>query len=186
MAGKGGKKKDAKEAPKSGSGGLIVLVHTACATLTVLSGVVLAAGAFSLGPAGMVDMIHSLAFVPIGLVIVCGLATVFLASSVRAFEARQFEAKLDELEQRMGARVAEAIEKVDTHVGDDYQAVREHNRQLQEKLEQFQKAERDKMAEEMEKLRALNGELEEQIKRWAIGSVDQMVSETGSEGIKIA
>lgn len=185
MAGKG-KKKDGKEAPKSGSGGLIVVIHTACATLTVLSGAILAAGALNLGPAGLVDMIHALAFVPIGLIVVCGLATVFLASSVRAFEARQFDAKLEELEQRMGTRVAEAIDKVDTHVGDDYQAVREHNKVLQEKLEAFQKAERDKMTEEMEKLRALNGELEQQIKRWAIGSVDQMVSETGSEGIKVA
>lgn len=186
MAGKGGKKKDAKDAPKSGSGGLVVLVHTACASLTLLSGVVLAVGAFNLGPAGLVDIIHSLAFVPIGLFLLCGLATVFLASSVRAVEARQIEAKLEEIEQRVSARVAEAVEKVDTHVGEDYQAVREQNKVLQEKLEEFRKAERDKLTEEMEKLRSLNGELEEQIKRWAIGSVDQMVSETGSEGIKVA
>lgn len=186
MAGKGGSKKDAKEAPKSKSGALVTSIHAACAVLTILAALVLAVGAFNLGPTGMVDFIHSLAFVPIALGGLCGLATVFLAPSVRAVHTRQLEAKLEELEQRLSGRVGEAMAKVDTHIGEDYQAVREHNRQLQEKLEQFQKAERDKMAEEMEKLRTLNGELEEQIKRWAIGSVDQMVSETGSEGIKVA
>ena len=64
--------------------------------------------------------------------------------------------------------------------------MREHNKALQERLELFQEAEKNKMAEEMEKLRSLNGELEDQIKKWAIGSVDQMVSETGAESIKVA
>lgn len=186
MAGKAAKKKDAADAPKSNSGGLVILVQTACSALAIFCAAVLAVGAFNLGPAAVVDLIHALAFVPLGLLVVTGLATVFLASSVRAVQAQQTEQKLEELEQRLGARVAEAIAKVDSHIGDDYQAVREHNKQLQEKLEQFQNAERDKLAQEMEKLRTLNGELEEQIKRWAIGSVDQMVSETGAEGIKVA
>ena len=186
MAGKGGKKKDAAEAPKSGSGGLVILIQTACAALAVLGAVILAVGAFGLGPAAMVDLIGSLALVPTGLMAACGLAAVLLAAPVRDAHARKAMARLEELDQRLGARVGEVLSKVDTHIGDDYQAVREHNRQLQEQLEQFRQSERDKLAQEMEKLRALNGELEEQIKRWAIGSVDQMVSETGSEGVKVA
>lgn len=186
MAGKGGKKKDASQAPRSDSGGLVILIQAICAALAVLGASILAVGAFGLGPAAVTALIHSLAPVPIGLVAVCGLAAVFLASPVRDAHARKALAGLEELEQRLGAQVGEALAKVDAHIGDDYQLVREHNRQLQDKIEQFRQSERDKLTQEMEKLRALNGELEAQIKRWAIGSVDQMVSETGSEGVKVA
>lgn len=187
MAGKGGKKKDASDAPKkAGSGKLLALVQMVCAVLAVLSAAVLALGAFNVGPAAMADMLHALAIVPIALLVICGFAVIFTASGVRAGELRGLEEKLAEMEARLDGRVAEAVAKVDTHIGDDYQAVRENNMLLQEKLEQFQQAEKNKMVEEMEKLRVLNGELEEQIKKWAIGSVDQLVSEPGTEGIKVA
>jgi hypothetical protein len=187
MAGKGGKKKDASDAPKkAGSGKLLALVQMVCAVLAVLSAAVLALGAFNVGSAALADTLHAIALVPIALLVICGFAVIFTASGVRAGELRRLEEQLAEMEARLDGRVAEAVAKVDTHIGDDYQAVRENNKLLQEKLEQFQQAEKNKMVEEMDKLRALNGELEEQIKKWAIGSVDQLVSEPGTEGIKVA
>ncbi|MBO6639439.1 MAG: hypothetical protein JJ920_11050 [Roseitalea sp.] len=187
MAGKGGKKKDATDAPKKdGSGKLLALVQMACAVLALLSAATLAVGAFNIGPAALADALHALALVPIALLVLCGFAVIFTASGVRAGELRRLEDKLAEMEARLDGRVAEAVAKVDSHIGDDYQAVCENNKLLQEKLDQFQQAEKNKLVEEMEKLRNLNGELEEQIKKWAIGSVDQLVSEPGTEGIKVA
>lgn len=186
MAGKGGKKKDENSTPKANTGALVAMLQTVCAVAAVLCATVLVFAALNIGPTGMLDALHATAIVPAALFALFALGAIFPASAIRAAQMRTVDAKLEALEAKLDGRVAEAIAKVDTHVGDDYQAVREHNRALQERLELFQEAEKNKMAEEMEKLRSLNGELEEQIKKWAIGSVDQMVSETGAESIKVA
>ena len=183
MAGKGGKKKDEKGPPKASTGKLPALLQTVFAVVAVLCATILALTALNVGPTGLLDAIHSLAIVPVALFAICALGAIFPAAAIRAAQMRAVDEKLEALEARLEGRVVEAITKVDTHVGDDYQAVREHNKQLQEKLEEFHAAEKDKMVEEMEKLRSLNGELEEQIKKWAIGSVDQIVSDTGTEGV---
>lgn len=183
MAGKGGKKKEAGGPPKASTGKLPALLQTVFAVIAVLCATVMAFAALNIGPTAVLDAIHGLAIVPVALFALCALGAIFPASAVRAAQMRAVDEKLEALEARLDGRVAEAIDKVDTHVGDDYQAVREHNKELQQKLEQFHDAEKNKMVEEMEKLRSLNGELEQQIKKWAIGSVDQIVSDTGSDGI---
>ena len=187
MASKASKKKDKDGgAPKAASPKLFVLIQNACVMVAAICALLLFVGSFNVGPAALADIVHSFSIIPASLFALCLVGSVVTNGAIRSAERASLTAMIAEIEQKVEARVMEASAKVDTHIGDDYQALRTQNQQLREELDKLHEAEQARMAAEVEQLRSVNNELEEQIKRWAIGSVDQAIMDAEDEGIKVA
>lgn len=183
---RGGKKKDGGSVPKSEPGTLLVLIQFICAIVAFASLVVLLVGLLDIGAYGMAEMLRGYALIPLGLFVFGGLGAIMPAMTVRSAEAQAVTARMGELEARLNERIEALQTRVDTRIGDDNQTLREENKALQASLDEYRQAERAKIADEVEKLRAVNCELEDQIRRWAIGSVDQAISDTGDESVRVA
>lgn len=187
MASKAGKKKEKDGGErKAASPKLFVLIQNACVIVAALLSLLLFMGGFNVGPAGLADMVHAASIILAALFAICLVGSVMTNGAIRKAETATLAASMAEIEQRVDARVAEAMAKVDTHIGDDYQALRTQNQELREELDRLLNAEKARVSEEVEKLRNVNLALEEQIKRWAIGSVDQAIMDTADETIKVA
>ncbi len=191
MAAKGAKKKEPANAPKpggkSGPGPMVAALQLFCAIVAIITLVIMLIGLFDVGGYGLGSQLRSFALVPIGLFALTLLGAIVPAFMPRSTDQEAIDQRIEDLEARLTAQVGEMRSKVDAQIGSDYQALRDHNKELQDQLDAIEAAKTADIREEVEQLRAINRDLEAQIKQWAIGSVsDAITTDSGPESINVA
>ena len=76
--------------------------------------------------------------------------------------------------------------KLDSMSGQDVESLMARNQELQEQLDAYQQAEREKMDVEVDALRKRNEELEAQIKQWALDTITKSISGETPKAAKAA
>lgn len=190
---KGAKNKDAGGTPKAGSksgpGPMLVALQMFCAVVAVVTLLVMLVALFDVGSYGLGTQLRGFALVPIAIFTLTAIGALVPAFMPRSTDDEAIEARIQEFEARMVAQMGETRTKVETHIGSDYQDLKAENETLREQLNAIDEAQQASIKDEVERLRAVNSELEAQIKQWAIGSVSQAVTDLpdqGPESINVA
>ena len=184
------KKSDTKdEAPNKGVGGMLGMVSKVLGSLAIISAALLFAAIYDVGHFGLRETVFPLAAVPLGVYVICAIATVFLSGGKGApvdVDTAALTAKIDDLQSKASSRFAVMQNTIDSVMGKDYEALVEENKSLKEQLEAIHQDERGKIDDQVEQLRAKNLELEEQIRKWAIDSVGAAVAGSKAAASKAA
>ena len=176
------KKADAteKNSAKKG-GGLMALISKIMGALAILCVAILLAGLYDVGGAGMKKSIAPLAIVLVGVYVLFSLVSLFLGGGSSAdVDTEALMAKIEDVQKKNTSRLIGFQNKIDVLMGQDYETLLAENKELQSQLDAIKDAEREKVDNQMEELRQRNEELEEQMKKWAMETVDSAISR--SEG----
>ncbi len=180
---------DKAEKTKKASGGIMGLLPKVLGTLAVISACVLFAGLYDVGHFGLQSLVEGIAVVPVAIFVLCAIPAMLLgrkAEGSALAEGEPVSAQFDELRSTTNSRLMNFQSALDAMTGQDRESLIEENKWLKEQLEEFQNAERQKVVDEVEKLRSQNAMLEEKIKEWAIQSVDAAVADDNPGNLNAA
>lgn len=190
MAGKKPAKseKDRKPAGKgdgAGGGGIMALIPKIMGAVSVTAGAVLLAGLYDVGHLGLVHVLEGFAVFLVPLYLAGALAAIFMGGKTVAPGAGGEGAEgglaeqLQELQAKVNARLSSFQSTLDVVTGQDYEKILAENKELRAQLDAIRAAEKEQIDQQVEMLRAKNAELEEQIRKWAIQSVENAINGEG-------
>ncbi|MFP1632970.1 hypothetical protein ACLB6G_14655 [Zhengella sp. ZM62] len=166
-------------------GGIMTLAPKIMGALSVLSGAALLAGLYDVGHLGLVHMLEGVAIVLVPLYLVGALAAIFMGGKAAAAMAGGegtdgvMAEQLHELQSKVNARLTSFQSTLDAMTGQDYEKILAENKELRAQLDAIRAAEKEQIDQQVEMLRAKNAELEEQIRKWAIQSVENAINGDG-------
>ncbi|PHP66279.1 hypothetical protein CSC94_15235 [Zhengella mangrovi] len=173
--------KDKKSKAGGGGGGIMALLPKLLGALSVVSGGVLLAGLYDVGHMGLVHMVEGFAIALVPLYLVGSLAAIFMGGKAPAAVAGGEEGgamaeQFQDLQSKMNARLSSFQTTLDMMTGQDYEKLVAENKDLKAALDAIHAAEKEQIDQQVERLRAKNAELEEQIRKWAIQSVNKAIT----------
>ena len=171
--------KSEKSKSQSGKGGIMGLVSKVLAVAAITLGAIFFAAMFDVGHAGLIHTLAGSAIVLVPLFAISALAALFAAPKAGSDVdelAAQVQA-LSETKTKMTSQILALQNQLDSMNGQDIEALRAKNKELQDELDAIHEAEREKMGVEVDSLRKRNEELEAQIKKWALDTVAKNVGD---------
>ena len=171
------------------TGGIMALLPMLLGTLAVISAGLLFAGLYDVGHFGLGSLVKDFAVVPVAVFVLCAIpAFKQLRKSGGAGQVadESVSVQFDELRTTTNSRLMNFQSALDAMTGQDRESLLEENKWLKEQLDEFQNAERQKVVDEVEKLRSQNAVLEEKIKEWAIQTVDSSIAEDKPRNLNAA
>lgn len=181
------KKAEKNQNTKKKGGGIGAMLPKVFGILSVLSAATLFAAALDIGHLGLADSMGVLTAIPLGLYALLGLAGLFMApkggaiTAAEGSEASGLSEEFANFKSKSVSRFAAMESRLDMISGQDQETLIAENAELKAQLDAIHQTERDKVDEEIEKLRLKNVELEEQIKQWARNAVSNAVGGDAEE-----
>ncbi len=166
--------------------GIMRLMRISAFASSILAGVVLFAAIFDLGFADLRFELREFALVALAVMLAGVVAVAYSGSRIAAGEIARIREELElakgeiaaqnaALEEKIGARVAAADQKVEKFLGAEYERLKAENQEYRKEIEQQRTVEFSRTSAEIEQLRQRNEMLQEKISKWAIDSVDSVV-----------
>lgn len=166
--------------------GTMRMVRLAGLVLSILAGVVLFSALFDLGFIDLRFELRDFALVALAVMLAGVVAIAYSGPRITAgaiaaireeLEAARGEiaAQNAAMEEKVGAQVAAADQKVEKFLGAEYERLKAENEAFRKEIEQQRSVEMSRTSAEIEQLRQRNEMLQEKISKWAIDSVDSVV-----------
>lgn len=166
--------------------GIMRLVRLSGLVLSILAGVVLLAALFDLGFIDLRFELRNFALVALAAMLAGIVAVAYSGSRIAAGMIAGIRAELEAargeiaaqnaaMEEKIGAQVATAEQKVEKFLGAEYERLKAENEAFRKEIEQQRSNEFSRTSAEIEQLRQRNEMLQEKISKWAIDSVESVV-----------
>ena len=170
--------KSEKSKAQNGKGGLMGLLAKMLGVVAISLGTLFFAAMFDIGQAGLIHTLAGPAAILVPVFAVLAIAALFLTPKSGAdLEEQEAQiAALTEFQSKIKSQILTLQNQMDSMSGQDVEALRARNKELQEELDAIHQAEREKMDVEVDALRQRNEELEAQIKQWALDTVSKNIS----------
>jgi len=173
---------------QSKKGGMMGMVSKALGVAAITLGALFFAAMFDVGHAGLLHTLAGSSIVLVPLFALFSIAAMFLSpkSGADLDELSAQVAALAEFKSKVTSQVLAMQSKLDSMSGQDVESLMARNQELQEQLDAYQQAEREKMDVEVDALRKRNEELEAQIKQWALDTITKSISGEAPKAAKAA
>ena len=182
--------KTSKAKTASPSGGMMGMVSKALAVLATIIATLFFAAMFDVGHMGLLGKLAGMSIVMVPLFAVFSVAALFLTPKSGADAAAIAHtaqiADLLEFQSKATSQIVTLQGQIDSLSGQDNDALRARNKELQAQLDAINQAEREKVDGQIEALRQRNEELEAQIKAWALEAVGKTVRGEQPQPMKAA
>lgn len=173
---------------QSKKGDMMGMVSKALGVAAITLGALFFAAMFDVGHAGLLHTLAGSSIVLVPLFALFSIAAMFLSpkSGADLDELSAQVAALTEFKSKVTSQVLTMQSKLDSMSGQDVESLMARNQELQEQLDAYQQAEREKMDVEVDALRKRNEELEAQIKQWALDTITKSISGEAPKAAKAA
>jgi len=170
--------KSDKSKAQSNKGGMMGMVSKVFGVGAITLGALFFAAMFDVGQAGLIHTLAGSAIVLVPLFALFSIGALFMTpkSGADLEEMAAQVAALTESKSKMTSQILALQNQMDAMSGQDIEALKAKNQELQEELDAIHQAEREKIDGEFDTLRQRNEELEAQIKQWALDTVSKSVS----------
>jgi len=154
------------------------LVSKILGVAAITLGALFFAAMFDVGHAGLIHTLAGSAIVLVPLFALSAIAAMFMSpkSGADLDEMAAQIAALTESKSKITSQVLTLQNQMDSMNGQDIETLKALNKELQDQLDTIHQAEREKMDGEVDTLRQRNEELEAQIKKWALETISKSVA----------
>jgi hypothetical protein len=152
--------KSDKSKAQNGKGGLMGLVAKLLGVVAISLGTLFFAAMFDIGHAGLIHTLAGPAAILVPLFAVLSIGAMFLTpkSTADLDEQEAQIAALSEFQSKMKSQILTLQNQMDSMSGQDVEALRARNKELQEELDAIHQAEREKMDVEVDALRPVSSD----------------------------
>ncbi|MBC7283086.1 hypothetical protein, partial [Hoeflea sp.] len=182
--------KSNKAKPAGASGGMMGAVSKALAVTATIIGALFFAAMFDVGHMGLLGTLAGMSTVLVPLFAVLAIAALVLSPKSGADAAALAHtgqiADLLEFQSKATSQIIALQNQVDSLSGQNIEALKARNKELQAELDAIHQAEREQVDGQIEALRKRNEELEAQIKAWALEAVGKSVKGEQPQPMKAA
>tara|TARA_R110002012_G_scaffold258598_5_gene439334 strand:- start:77446 stop:78000 length:555 start_codon:yes stop_codon:yes gene_type:complete len=170
--------KSDKSKAQSNKGGIMGMLSKVFGVGAITLGALFFAAMFDVGNAGLIHTLAGSAIVLVPLFALFAIAAMFMSpkSGADLEEMAAQVTALTESKSKMTSQILTLQNQMDAMSGQDVEALKAKNQELQEQLDAIHQAEREKIDGEFDTLRQRNEELEAQIKQWALETVSKSVA----------
>jgi len=180
--------KSDKTNTQSNKGDTMGLISKVLGVAAITLGALFFAAMFDVGHMGLIHTLAGSAIVLVPLFALMSIAAMFMSpkSGADLDELSAQVAALNEFKSKITSQILTLQNNLDAMSSQDIETLKAHNKELQEQLDAYQQAEREKMDIEVDSLRKRNEELEAQIKQWALDTITKNVSGQAPKTAKAA
>lgn len=173
---------------QSKKGGIMGVLSKVFGVGAIMLGALFFAAMFDVGRAGLIHTLAGSAIVLVPMFALLSIGALFLSpkSGADLEEMAAQVAALSEAKSKMTSQILNLQNQMDAMNGQDVEALKAKNLELQEQLDAIHQAEREKIDGEFDTLRQRNEELEALIKQWALDTVSKSVAGQKSAAAKAA
>ena len=180
--------KSDKSKARSNKGGMMGMVSKVFGVGAITLGALFFAAMFDVGHVGLIHTLAGSAIVLVPLFALLAIGALFMTpkSGADLEEMAAQVAALTDSKSKMTSQILALQNQMDAMSGQDIEALKAKNQELQEELDAIHQAEREKIDGEFDSLRQRNEELEAQIKQWALDTISKSVAGDKSAAAKAA